>query len=164
MAYSVITPAVVMRPMLEADPGFSCVNHIVPSLAAVIPATTESVQLGRGYRVVAPAVVMRPIRQGLANHSVPSDPTARGDSGKVAAGYEVMVVPGVVMRPIKPVASVNHSDPSGPVTIAASGSTWRWSGYSDMTPAVVMRPSLSPRINHIAPSRPEVIDPRRTWG
>jgi hypothetical protein len=55
--YSVITPAVVMRPILL--PPYS-VNQSAPSGPAVIDCGSL-LAVGTGYSVIAPAVVMRPI-------------------------------------------------------------------------------------------------------
>src|SRR6266853_1428943 len=69
---SVITPAVVMRPILLA---FCSVNHRAPS-GPVVMIWGSLLAVGIGNSVITPAVVMRPILLALCsiNHSEPSGP------------------------------------------------------------------------------------------
>src|SRR5579864_3983507 len=73
-------------------------------------------------------------------------------------GYSV-TVPEVVMRPmLLPFSSVNQSAPSGPVVMPLGLEEGVSTGYSMITPAVVMRPILpTPSVNQSAPSGPAVI-------
>src|ERR1700758_4942394 len=71
---SVITPAVVIRPILL--PAFST-NHRLPSGPAVIP-SGDALAVGIGYSVIVPDVVMRPIlfADRSVNQRAPSGPAA----------------------------------------------------------------------------------------
>jgi hypothetical protein len=72
ITYSVIAPAVVMRPILFCD---GSVNHNAPSGPATIP--LEPVPEAIGYRVIVPEVVIRPTLEMLSeNHKEPSGPAA----------------------------------------------------------------------------------------
>lgn len=129
MAYSMMVPAVVIRPILLPLPS---VNHNAPSGPAVMPAG-ELFAVGTGYSVITPAVVIRPILPPFSvNQSAPSGPAVIpvGPLFGVGKGYSVKL-PDVVTRPILlPLSSVNHSAPSGPAVIS-SGSSLRpvGSGY-----------------------------------
>ena len=75
----------------------------------------------------------------------------------------MIVVPEVVIRPILPV-SVNQSAPSGPETIPCGSVPGVGSGYSVITPDVVIRPMALPApvvlldsVNQRAPSGPLAI-------
>ena len=87
MAYSMMVPAVVIRPIL---PPFS-VNESAPSGPAVIP-VGPLFGVGKGYSVKLPDVVTRPILLPLSsvNHSAPSGPAviSSGSSLRpVGSGY-----------------------------------------------------------------------------
>ena len=72
-AYSVITPAVVIRPILLP---LDSVNHSAPSGPAVMSARNAS-GVGSGYSVSWPSLVSRPIAlpRSSLNHSAPSEPS-----------------------------------------------------------------------------------------
>src|SRR5258706_403686 len=110
---SVITPAVVMRPILSP----SSVNHSAPAGPVVMPAGA-----GTGNSVITPAVVMRPIlpANSSVNHSAPSGPCVMPPRSWLLADGTTnsVITPAVVMRPILLANdSVNHSAPSGPVVM-----------------------------------------------
>ena len=97
---SVITPAVVMRPI--PLPAFEpSANHSAPSgpvvmLPGELPLAIENC-------VITPAVVMRPIWWPLAsvNHKLPSGPAAMPVGWLPAVGIgNSVITPAVVMRPI----------------------------------------------------------------
>src|SRR5258707_13410636 len=69
---SVITPAVVIRPILLPT---CSANHSAPSGPVVMPAGVPPA-VGIGNSVITPAVVMRPILllKASVNHSAPSGP------------------------------------------------------------------------------------------
>src|SRR5258706_577627 len=137
---SVITPAVVMRPILPGTDSLAktSVYHSAPSGPVVINWGTLGV-VGIVNSVITPAVVMRPTLPvfNSVNHSAPSGP--------------------VVMTSVK--LSVNHSAPSGPVVMPTGPLPLVGSGNSVITPSVVMRPILLPdcSVNHSAPSGPVVM-------
>jgi hypothetical protein len=127
---SVMTPAVVIRPMSppQGQPKPEAVNHSAPSGPVVmLPGTLFPV---RGNSVTSPDIVIRPInppQQGeveAVNHIAPSGPAVI-PSGTLfeLLGMEYWVIePEVVIRPMNPpqqfeVAPVNHSAPSGPGAI-----------------------------------------------
>jgi hypothetical protein len=88
---SVMTPVVVVRPMLF--PRYS-VNHSAPSGPAVIP-EGKLFAVGTGYSVITPAVVMRPIllaEENSVNHTAPSGPAVipQGALSKVGTLYSPM--------------------------------------------------------------------------
>ena len=112
--YTLITPAVVIRPILPAN---DSVNHNAPSGPA---AMCSGLLLGVGvsYSVTTPAVVIRPILDTLrsANHNAPSGPAVipKGSPPDVGRSNS-LIAPAVVIRPILwPKVSVNHKAPSGP--------------------------------------------------
>src|SRR5512143_1309164 len=115
MANSVMTPAVVIRPILLPA---ASVNQRAPSGPAVIPGICPGV--GTANSVSTPAVVIRPIR-GLkyalsVNHRAPSGPAvmAAGELFGVGTANAVRT-PAAVIRPIRfPLTSVNQRAPSGP--------------------------------------------------
>ena len=74
MENSVITPAVVMRPILFFEVS---VNHIAPSGPLVIP-SGNAATVGSAYSVTVPLVVVRPTLLMLfsVNHNAPSGPLA----------------------------------------------------------------------------------------
>jgi hypothetical protein len=74
--YSVIEPAVVMRPILP----ISSVNHRAPSGPAAIP-IGEELWEGSGNSLTTPDVVIRPMVPFSVNQSAPSDPAAIHDLG-----------------------------------------------------------------------------------
>src|SRR5579864_247234 len=117
-----MTPAVVMRPILEVEKKLSA-NHRAPSGPFVIPTGLE-LGVGSGNSVIAPVVVMRPILLPLfsVNHRAPSGPTVmpNGKALGVGKGYSVKT-PAVVTRPILLVAlfSANQKAPSGPLVMSA---------------------------------------------
>jgi hypothetical protein len=119
---SVMTPVVVMRPILPGKP--DSVNHSAPSGPAVMPDGLPRV-VGIGNSVMRPAVVMRPIllatKAGSVNHKAPSGPDVMLEGRLLAVGTgNSVITPVVVMRPTWLVPfSVNHSAPSGPVVMTS---------------------------------------------
>ncbi len=115
--YSVITPAVVIRPILS---GVS-VNFNAPSAPAVM--ATGTLVAGSAYSVMTPAVVIFPMARTAVNHKAPSGPVVMLPGKLLPAGpggktYSVKA-PAVVIRPILLAPySVNHSAPSGPEVMA----------------------------------------------
>src|SRR5690242_17348334 len=95
MAYSVMVPDVVMRPIL---PPLSSVNHNAPSGPVVMPRGL-ALSVGTGYSLMVPAVVIRPILlpQYSVNHTAPSGPVAtpKGVEPDDTA-YSVIVVPAAI--------------------------------------------------------------------
>ena len=152
---SVITPAVVIRPILS---GRNSVNQRFSSGPAAIPYGLL-LAVGTGNSVMTPAVVIRPML--LPNHSVnhrfPSGPRVMADGRLFAVGmWNSVTTPVVVILPmLLLVPSVNHSAPSGPVVIPNGVGA----GNSVITPALVIRPILFPSasVNHMAPSGPLVM-------
>src|SRR5215813_13829809 len=96
---SVITPAVVMRPML-----LLFTNHSAPSGPVVMPDGALLVP-GIGNSVTTPAVVMRPMllvlggASGLVNHSAPSGPVVMTSGPPPGGSGNSVTTPKVVMRP-----------------------------------------------------------------
>ena len=128
MGYSVITPDVVIRPiLLLADPS---VNHSAPSGPAVMP---DGPPPGMGYSMITPEVVIRPIllTEDSVNHSAPSGPAVM-PKGPLAERRDGVFGdhPGggdpsdLGWRN----SSVNHSAPSGPAVMPPGKALDRWDG------------------------------------
>src|SRR5437870_6256637 len=87
---------------------------------------------------------------GSANQRLPSGPDAM-PNGKALTGYGGSNVPDVVMRPISvDICSVNQMLPSAPAAMECTLLT----GYTGTTPAGVMRPIWTLRVNQTLPSGP----------
>src|SRR5579863_6433798 len=165
-ANCVITPAVVIRPIVLLSPA----NQRAPSGPVVIPKASmmPPTIAGIANSVTAPAVVMRPIRlnPGSVNQSAPSGPNVIPKGVLPPAGiWNSLNVPAVAIRPILPAfPSVNQSAPSGPAVIPLGKLFPVGTANSVRLPPVVMRPILFPTcsVNHNAPSGPAVIPPG--WG
>ena len=122
IGFSVITPAVVIRPIWFRT---GSVNHSAPSGPAVI-SPGELAGLGMGNSVICPLVVILPILPFCSvNHSAPSGPAIIPPGWLLAVGIgnsvKVGMLPriqGRVNRIILPAQhSVAHMLPSGPVAI-----------------------------------------------
>src|SRR5262245_47220355 len=85
--YSVITPAVVIRPILLVPVS---VNQSAPSGPVVI--ATVPLLASKGYSVITPAVVIRPILLAVSvNQSAPSGPAVIPE-GLLSTGYSVILI------------------------------------------------------------------------
>ncbi len=129
MVNSVMTPAVVMRPI---SPEPASVNQRAPSGPAVMPAGVLPAPGTANSLVTTPAVVMRPIwsEPVWVNHRAPSGPAAMsfgalpapGTTNSTIEAWMAASLPASgLMRPIRsPVFSVNQRLLSGP-TVMFSG-------------------------------------------
>src|SRR5260370_14678403 len=115
---SVITPAVVMRPILPGTDSLAkpSVYHSTPSDPVVINWGTLGV-VGILNSVITPAVVMRPMLPVLnsVNHNAPSGPVVMTSGKLLAVGIgKSVAAPAVVVRPILLAPLPGSFDPNPP--------------------------------------------------
>ncbi len=141
VAYSVTTPAVVIRPTSPGTP----VNQRAPSGPDVMSSSVAGVAaapggapagggiVGTANSVTTPVVLIRPTAPGMpTNQSAPSGPAVIAVSvarvsavpgndpagGGTAGMANSVTTPVVLIRPTMPGTPVNHRAPSGPTAIA----------------------------------------------
>ena len=106
------------------------------------------------------AVVTRPIRllPSWVNHSAPSAPVVIAVGPAPLEGMRVSVAFPSAKRPIRPALLVYQRTLSGPM-VTPAGTLPVGRGMADMTPAVVIRPRLTPAsiVYQSAPSGPVAI-------
>ena len=157
--YSVITPAVVIRPILLPN---CSVNHSALS-GPLVMCCTSAFAVGTAYSVITPAVVMRPILLPATptspNQSAPSGPAVIPSGALFTGGSEYsLTTPAVVIRPILlAVPSTNQTAPSGPDVIPKLLSLFTLYRLVTTPPVVIRAIGLVLPDSQSAPSGPAVI-------